>query len=261
MKNLNIKLNFVSSVRNSLDFDAITIDVKGLNRKIKNTHVKNIADRIHAIGFVGSLVVIRTKIYGKVCLLLVDGQNRFQACKRLGVPFNYEIYELVHDTQLHVTELIAALNTSSKAWVNNDFLNAFTANDIVNYKKFKGIIKEHSLTVTELLCVYLGAAGASEIAQFKSGKMVFPNEEDSDLLLKAMVLVRPHVSTKSFIRRQLPKLFIQSKDYIGFANMIKENSEMLNIQGIRYSEDEDIFRSTMQNLLTRFLQAQTRQAA
>jgi hypothetical protein len=257
MKKLTFKLTFVKTVRNSMDYDKLTLLSDGKNRAMTKKHIESIKESIMKFGFLGAIIVIETKAFGKKQLVVVDGQNRYTACVQLGIPINYEIHKLDVDEPLAVTKLISELNTTAKSWSPKNFLTAFVANDIPNYIKFDTIIKAHGFTITDLLHIYLGGGGADANRAFKSGEMDFIAEEDSDLLLKAMIEVKPYVPNLAMCRRVLPKIFrVCGGDYMGLAKQIKAFGKTLKTGGLEYPSNQKEFEKAMKKQLQEFKKAQ-----
>jgi hypothetical protein len=85
------------------------------NREVDKVHVKKLVKSMKVRGFIGTIIVIKTKIIDGIELLyILDGQHRFTASKELGINFKYEVVEI--KTELALAHYIADLNNSSKAW-------------------------------------------------------------------------------------------------------------------------------------------------
>lgn len=253
MKNKGITWKFVKEVKNSKAYSKLTLLDNGVNRGLTKSHVDSIKESMALLGNASVLVVVETKAFGRKILAIVDGQNRYTAAMQLGLPIDYKIFKLDEDTPLNVTKVISTLNTTAKAWSPPNFLNAFVKNDKPNYIKFDSIKRAHGFTITDLLFIYLGGGGAAENRAFKSGEMTFIDEEDSDRLLKAMILIKPHVPNKAMVRRVLPKVFSKAEgDYMGLAKKIKAESLVLERMGMEFSSDQKQFEKSMSAILKSF---------
>ena len=225
MKNVNIKVRVLREVKESKDYDAVEFIGGGINRAVTTSHVAGLMGSINDIGFLGHLIVVQTKAFGKLQLVLVDGQNRFSACMKLNKAINYVICELEEDNAINLTKLIARLNTHARAWQNKHFLEAFVANNLKNYIKFKELLKRSKLTFTDMLYIYLGGESQEAIRSFRSGEMSFSYEEESDNLYNAM---RYCVNSlpKMSVRRQVYEFFNKCEgDYMDFAKILVETND------------------------------------
>lgn len=254
MKKNEIKLQYVKTVRESLDFGALSIKCE-INRKLTSSHIQKVKNSIEKLGFLGAIIVVETKVFGKKELVIIDGQNRYMACMQMGIPINYEIHKVTEgETVLNVTKLISGLNTTAKAWSPQNFLTAFVANKIPNYIKFDTIIRETGFTITDLLHIYLGGGGAEANKKFKSGEMNFIDEDFCDEVLKAMILIKNYVPNLAMCRRVLPNILSKSPDIMGLAKEIKrigaENKR--NMDGFTFSSNQIEFEKRMSSILTTY---------
>ena len=136
---------------------------------------------------------------------------------------------------------IATLNNNAKAWSTNVFLEAFADNGIVEYKKFKAIMGDTGLTITDLLTIYCGSGSGVANTKFKDGELVFVNEADSDKLLKAVKKVKGHIPNKAYVRRSLYKVMRIAKDYDKLAKAIVRTAKALETACAKFSENEAEF--------------------
>ena len=103
------------------------------NRPINPIHFKTILSAMEKRQLLTVGIVNEKK---EIC----DGQHRFIACKKLKKPFYYTI-----ENGYGLDEVIA-LNTNSKKWGNDDYLNCFITRDDGNYPdylEFKEFIDEY----------------------------------------------------------------------------------------------------------------------
>ena len=83
------------------------------NRPVDNAHVNKLMESMKIHGFKGVIQVIKTSfIEGVTKYYILEGQHRFAAAMRLGIPFKFELTELV--SQKETAEFIAELNNSAK---------------------------------------------------------------------------------------------------------------------------------------------------
>lgn len=220
-----LALTFKQSVRDSKNFDMLSNFPGKHNRQINKNSVKELTESMSLYGFLGQIIFLETKAFGgEVKIYNVDGQHRLEAAKRLGIPFHYEVYELVEDTQDNVTKLISRLNSTAIRWSTKNFLEAQIANNKKDYILLDKIKRETKLTVTDILNVYLGGAGSVEMKIFRSGDMKFENLKESNNLLKSVLLMRDSLPNKSFSRRAMFKVLKSVKDHEKLAKMVSNSS-------------------------------------
>jgi hypothetical protein len=210
------------------------LNVINPNRPTKEAHVKRLVDSFKRFGTAGVvIVVIQTRaVNGKLEYYIADGQHRRIAAERTKLPLSINIVELVEDTLFNLTQYIAMLNDSSKSWTSHNYINAFSKNNISEYKLFNDTMNETGLKATDLLQIFLNTTTTKE---FKSGSMKFPDIDDSLELLKATKMVKEIIPNKAFVRRSLYKVFRMAKDYKRMAKAIINASKH---PAFKYSENE-----------------------
>ena len=78
---------------------------------------------------------------------IIDGQNRFLACKKLGKP----IYYIVKDIpDKEIDNYIITLNTASTNWNLPDYLSYYIKKGYTNYIELDAFMKAHNLRYTHI---------------------------------------------------------------------------------------------------------------
>ena len=212
------------------------------NRKIDTSHVSAIEDSIKQHGFKGCIQVIKTDIWdGVKKLYILDGQHRFSACKRLNIPFAFELTEF--DSQEETVEFIAELNNSQKRWGTSQFLTVWAGLNRKEYVKLRSVFEATGFQITPLIEAY---TFASRHVEFRKGKLKFPNEKESDKIIAQMVDLNPFLPKKAFVRRALVKLLRQDK--YKHAKMKTKVSEYRGM-GFKFPENEADFTEKFQTLI------------
>jgi hypothetical protein len=226
----------------------------GVNRPTNEEHIKALMVSFAMFGTARVVItLIRTRAFGgQYEYYIADGQHSLIACTRLGMPFSLSIIELDEDTKINVTQYVAALNNTSKAWSTKNYLQAYCDNGIREYQKAVKIIAETGLTVTDFEQIYLGGGGSKEHKSFKNGTMKFVNETDSDKLLDAVMMVKPYVPNKAFARRSLYKVMRMTADYKKFAKVIVKAAKALAESESKFSENEEEFLNHLIKLHTKY---------
>lgn len=123
-------------IYNTLDYSRFKF-VNG-NRKID--HYKNVAKSIEKIDLTAYNPILVTKQFE-----ILDGQNRFEACKLLGKP----IYYLFCELDMPAADIIRALNTTQRNWRTEDYVQSWVdlgnekMIDFANWCSYYGFDNKH----------------------------------------------------------------------------------------------------------------------
>ena len=117
---------------------------------------------------------------------IIDGQHRFNAARELGY---YVYYILIKGYSL---EEVKMLNTNSKNWKREDYLNAYCDlgfEEYIKFKKFYGDIKEFTIGSAERI-----AAGhqSDNMSGFRNGKFRFGNVLDAYDTAQKILMFKPY---------------------------------------------------------------------
>jgi hypothetical protein len=199
-----LKLRIADFIKDSKDYDALE-RLSNFNRNVTSTQVKKLIDSMKDFGCVGTVIAVRTRAFsgGKPVEYIIDGQHRITAARRLGEPFSCLVYEFEDDTRMNVCKFMASLNSNSKQWSSDKYLNMYAELGLTEYILFQKTKKETGLTKTDLLNVYLFGNSAAQDRVYKDGTMTFPNLKKSEQLLNAVMKVKELMPNKAFVRRGL----------------------------------------------------------
>lgn len=100
---------------------------------------------------------------------IIDGQHRFEACKRLKIPVYYTM-----GSDLSLDDVIA-FNAITKPWTSADYLHFFVKQGLPEYVKLDAFIKKSGMTISTLLSA-VSADKGEEHKVFKEGKFKFDEE-------------------------------------------------------------------------------------
>lgn len=196
---------FIKAVRDCKNYNLST-PFNGIhNRRINNGSVKAIAEKIEKYGFIGYVIILQTRAFGKKEYRTADGQHRIEAAQLVNAPFNYELIELIEDTKQNVTNFIAAMNSVGTRWSNNNHLDKQVELGVKEYILFDKCLKESNLKITDLLHIFLGGAGTKEVQAFKDGVMKFEDVEQSFKKFQTVKALSSNLPNKAFSRRALYK--------------------------------------------------------
>tara|TARA_R110002153_G_scaffold5624_1_gene26165 strand:+ start:202 stop:915 length:714 start_codon:yes stop_codon:yes gene_type:complete len=117
---------------------------------------------------------------------IIDGQHRFNAARDLGYPV---YYILINGYSL---EEVKMLNTNSKNWKREDYLNAYCDlgfEEYIKFKKFYNDIKEFTIGSAERI-----AAGhqSDNMSDFRNGKFKFADVLDAYDTAQKILMFKPY---------------------------------------------------------------------
>lgn len=113
----------------------------GGNRNIDERHVKHIMSLICEFGYVQEDIIVNE--FMEIC----EGQHRFEALKRLGLPIPYKIVPGLR------REHVILLNTSSKNWRTVDYIDSYASDNNPSYQRLKQLLHDLSKDGVKLECV------------------------------------------------------------------------------------------------------------
>ncbi len=137
------------------------------NRELSETNVIRIMKSIQA----KNLLCYRPILVDKD-MKIIDGQHRLEAAKRLKIPIYYEVSKTLSSND------IILLNSNSKFWSFDDYLNFYVNSGLEDYVKLDQLCKKNKITVIHALNVLGKRGGRNSSKNFKHGEFKYPNFED-----------------------------------------------------------------------------------
>ena len=113
------------------------------NRAIDALHVERLVKSIESVGNISSITC--TKKGNNY--VIIDGQHRFEACKKLNIPVIIDLYKNIKN------EAILFLNKDQRRWSQKDYLNLGVQRGNENYKKLKDYYENNKLSLSALLYI------------------------------------------------------------------------------------------------------------
>ena len=142
----------------------------GVQRVIDNGNLNSIKESMREL-YIPSRVIVNKDWF------ILDGQHSVRAIKELGLKNVPVIYTMI-DTKGKDIEICVKLNTTSKNWNNNDFLDIWCNNDIDDYLWFKEVKDEYGLSYQTLMYIVSGLTATSSTnntKEFRNGNMKIDN--------------------------------------------------------------------------------------
>lgn len=142
------------------------------NRPVKNGRVVKIMESIQKYGWLSNPILVNERYE------IIDGQGRFEALRRLGLPIEYIVQNDIGLTECQ------GLNHYQKNWTLIDHVNSFAENNNDNYIFLKNMLREYRVIPNYILCsVVASKSEAYNLACMRptevieSGKLELTNAE------------------------------------------------------------------------------------
>lgn len=131
---------------------------------------------------------------------IIDGQNRFLACKKLGKP----IYYIVKDIpDREIDNYIITLNTASTNWHLPDYLSYYIKKGFTNYIDFEAFMRSHGMQPTHIGQAYVmftdGVGGGAMTKVIRNGMLGKKWEKADEIASLVMKLPIKQYLQRSFI--------------------------------------------------------------
>jgi len=156
--------------------------LKKQNRSLKEGHVLKIMKSVRKKNLLLDFPIIVSKDFH-----ILDGQHRYETCKRLEIP----VYYVISDTM--TIDDIPIINSIYFGWKLEDYLSKYLDMDNIHYINFKNFMDKYSEfnvgTCIKLICGYdygggggvvvgAGVANCSPSKKFKLGEFVYPSNDN-----------------------------------------------------------------------------------
>lgn len=220
------------------------------NRSTRDEHVRKLMASFHIFGTHASrVIVVESKCLDTVKTLYVaDGQHSIEAVNRLNAelepneaPYqlNVMVVKLKSDNLQDLGRYISALNNNSNPWKGIDYVKCFAANGIHEYVKFNNAISENkSIGIEDLQLIYLRGANTNHKNRFKSGKMQFTNETESDLLLNEFTKISTLFPSVRMRRNAIALMHANgTSNYKTIVDQIRFNNKPWSIEEVIFQQE------------------------
>lgn len=220
--------------------------LEGVSRKVNDAHVREVMESMAMYGAESTtIIILETEAFGGVKIQFnADGNHRATSAKLLNLPLDIKVVKLTDDTQENVKHFISCLNNKVKRWTNPMYLEIYVAGNIREYVKFKQLMDETNLTITDLLFVYTSSGSTKK---FQLGELEFVNEKESDKKLEQVKRMLKYLPKHSFTRRGVWGVMKQTNDYKKLATAIIQFAK--NKQN-EFSADEKTFKVQLSEIYT-----------
>lgn len=172
------------------------------NRDIYDAHVQTfIDDKTFPDKFQTSPIVVNSDF------MIIEGQHRFTAAKKLNIPIYYIIDENATDEDIKIR------NTNVKPWKIHDHIKFYSEKGIKSYQYLSGFMKEYKITPSFLCCILrvLDKRHFAIFEKFRSGLLDIENYVD---LIREFLSIYVPVIKKCRHRRGVEANSLFSKSYV-----------------------------------------------
>jgi len=159
-------------IKSTMDYD-IFKRLTG-NRQVREYKVKKLIEKIQEVGAVPLPIVVNEKME------VVDGQNRLEALRRLGLPVYYEVVPNIGIKECRV------MNMDQTNWGLMDWVESYAADGIESYKMLIALIKKYGdIGISAIYAAVTGLMGLANTT-IKSGRFECTYEQylEADKILE-----------------------------------------------------------------------------
>ncbi len=187
------------------------------NRDIDIKHVRSLMESMKRNGILSyPLMILTDCVDGIPTYWIIDGQHRFEAMKRLGIPIWFTLYQKQSSqpiTLYDLVRLVADVNNTSKAWGILQYLKAWKSLKVREYVKLD---EQHQLTglpVTLLLQAYSGLARGRATKLFVQGAYKMEDEKRGNDYVSHLKILRPLIPRSSSVYTHMLEFLRNSESY------------------------------------------------
>jgi len=192
------------------------------NRPVNKLHVKRLAESMQEKHLMSPILVNEK-------MQVIDGQHRLEAQKSLSLPVFYIINEGYGRKETHI------LNSNSKDWKNDDFMNAYANQGFKHYITYRKFKLEYGFGHRECQNMLLDTKNTQQDHYFRSGKFKIKSLDTATryaeqiLMCKQFYVTNPNLGYKrrGFVNAMLTAFRNPDYDHSVFIRKLKYQSTKL----------------------------------
>lgn len=114
-------------------------------------------ESLNKYGMLSAITIIKTNLFGTVEYFILDGQHRLKsAIFNKMMKIHYIICEKPIDSIPALVNLVSTLNTTSKKWSINDYVDAYRYLNYSNYIKLSQFVSQHPYSLSTCASLLAG---------------------------------------------------------------------------------------------------------
>jgi len=196
------------------------------NRFVNEAHVEALMNSFVKDGYLFTILYVNENMQ------IIDGQHRFEAAKRSGLP----VYFMVMPGW-GIKE-VTILNVNSRNWTIVDFMETHAKSGNPNYIRFKEFYDAHEfeITVCQLIVAGKRSRGTASFDKFRTGLMIVDDQQITEAYLRAKKIMElkqfhPHgFRSRNFVEAILILLNTKNYDHAHLIEKLTLYPEVLLVQ-------------------------------
>ena len=204
------------------------------NRDLRDSHIEHLMSSITELGYITALPVIVDE-----SMIIIDGQHRFEACKRLGIPIYYEV------SYVDKEKAKISLNMNQRIWRLEDYIGSWAKSGKQCYIELLEFENRYKLGISNsiVICHAMNGRRANDI---RKGKEFIVNPKRHEIA-QFIFNCKPYFS---FYKN---KNFISSIERLFAKTSIKNVNKVFDrIQPLKQQVSVSDYLSIYENYLNRY---------
>ena len=147
------------------------------NREVRTKTTRKIINSINEVGYIINPIIVNEKME------IIDGQNRLEALKQLGMPVDYIVAEGTN------VKHCRALNINQSNWTTLDWIRSYASGGDDNYQNLLKLIEEFPDMKLQVIAYATSGMFGGVNTEFIRGKFICGNAE-YEKARKALMFLR-----------------------------------------------------------------------
>ncbi len=205
------------------------------NRSINPGLVDRLVKSISAIGYIEARpILVNNK------MIIIDGQHRFEACKKLGLPIIYEI------SDVDMSKAMIALNMNQQIWRLTEYVESWAKSGIDCYKQMVDFEKRYKLGMSNTITICTSSRSGRSAMDIRRGKEFEINPKSEDI-------AKFILTCKTYFAFYSTKFFVESVAVL-FKKTTAENCQKVlnHIQPMRQQATTSNYLAFYENVLNKY---------
>jgi hypothetical protein len=181
------------------------------NRDVLKPHIDELVESMRN-NYIFTVILVNEKHE------IIDGQHRFMAIKKLGLPLNYIICKGYGLPEVHI------LNLNTSRWKMDTHLESFVEKgleDYIIYRKFK---EKYNLSHIDTIALLKSIPGKPDIKKFNNGEFKVRDLLEAEYNIERIMMLEPYykgVRRRAFIFAMISLFKNPNFDFFEFLKKVK----------------------------------------